>query len=65
MLVKMRFDGLLFVGLSLEQIADVEYHADGCTILKDESGGVQIRGKQEDLYSLLYKLSVTYDLELM
>lgn len=65
MMVKMRFDGLLFVGLSLEQIADVEYHADGCTILKDESGGVQVSGKPSDLYSLLYKLTVIYDLELM
>ena len=65
MLVKMRFDGLLFVGLSPEQIANVEYHADGCTILKDESGGVQVSGKAADLYSLLYKLTVIYDLELM
>lgn len=65
MLVKMRFDGLLFVGLSLEQVADVEYHADGCTILKDESGGVQVSGKMANLYELLYKLTVTYDIELM
>lgn len=65
MLVKMRFDGLLFVGLSVEQVEAVEYHADGCTILKDESGGVQVRGKMADLYQLLYKLSVTYDLEIV
>lgn len=65
MLIKMRFDGLIFVGLSLEQIENVEYHANKCTILKDESGGMQVRGRMEDLYQLLYKLSVTYDLEIM
>lgn len=65
MIVKMRFDGLLFVGLSPEQVTDVEYHADGCTILKDESGGVQVSGKAADLYTLLYKLTAIYDLEVL
>lgn len=65
MLIKMRYDGLIFVGLSVEQMEDVEYHADKCVILKDEGGGIQVNGKQGDLFSLLYNLSVVYDLELM
>lgn len=65
MRVKMRFDSLIFVGLSAEQIEDVEYHADKCVMVIDESGGVQVRGKQENLYTLLFNLSVTYDLEVL
>lgn len=65
MVVKIRYDYLLFVGLSLEQIEDVEYHADNCTIVKDESGGVQVRGKHGALYELLFKLCNTYDIELL
>ena len=61
--VKMRFDGLIFVGLSAEQVESVEYHADNCTILKDEGGGVQVNGKPQDLYALLYALTMIYDLE--
>ena len=65
MRVKMRFDGLIFVGLSLEQIDDVTFHADKCELLLDESGGVQVRGKQADLFTLLYNLSVVYDIEIL
>ena len=65
MRIKMRFDGLIFVGLSVEQIEDVTYHADKCEILLDESGGMQVRGKQADLFTLLYNLSVVYDLEIL
>lgn len=65
MVVKIRFDGLIFVGLTKGQIDDVLYHADGCKVLMDESGGVQVNGKAGDLFVLLYKLSATYDIELI
>ena len=65
MLIKIRFDSLIFVNLSLEQVKAVEYHADNCRLLKDLSGGVQVNGKQGDLFQLLYNLSLIYDLELM
>lgn len=65
MLVKMRYDSLIFVGLSVEQVERVEYCADGCTILKDASGGVQVNGKKADLYDLLFALSVIYDIEIV
>ena len=65
MLVKIRFDSLIFVKLSPEQVRTVEYHADRCRILKDLNGGVQVNGKQGDLFQLLFNLSLIYDIELM
>ena len=65
MLVKMRFNDLIFVGLSEEEVEHVTYHADKCTMVLDQNGSVQVRGSQADLYILLYNLSVTYDLEIM
>ena len=38
MVVKIRFDSLIFVGLTEEQVARVEYCADNCTIVKDLTG---------------------------
>lgn len=65
MLVKMRYDSLIFVGLSVEQVESLEYRADKCTLLKDESGGVQVRGDKRCLYDLLFNLSVIYDIEIV
>ena len=65
MVVKMRYNGLIFVGLSAEQVEAVLYHADGCSIVRDESGGVQVNGSKQKLYDVLYNLSVIYDLELI
>ena len=65
MLIKMRINRLLFVGLKDEEILNVEKWAGDSIILKDVSGGVQVTGKKEHLYNLLFEVSKVYDIEII
>lgn len=63
MKIKIMIDGLLFVELTDEQVREVEANA-GEAIMKWNGKAWKVQGTAKELYTLLYRLSLDYDIEL-
>lgn len=65
MLIKMRINRMIFEGLTVEQEKDVKSKAGKSIVLHDLHGAIQVTGKKDELYELLFDLSKVYDIEII
>lgn len=64
MRIKIGYEMLVFVGLSKEQILDVENGAGSSIVLTDVSMGLSAKGSKADMFDLICQLAYKYDLEI-